>query len=128
MPLTHSIIHFYLTSLYSINNQPETCCFISQRATVNWGSQHRNTPRLIYFDQNDETDIVCVPWNGKLWNDCQHFKNSKYKQREAQHHGIIITDCVTNTLQDVSKMQPTLQQKANALSLFSAVVNNTALW
>jgi len=53
----------------------------------------------------------------------QHFKNSNYKQREAQHCGMIITDCITNTLQDVRKMQPTLQQKAHDLSLFSAVVN-----
>ena len=39
---------------------------------------------------------------------------------------MIITDCITKTLQDVSKLQSTLQQKAHDLSLFSAVVNNTA--
>ena len=108
---------------YLINNFPDY--FISQRATVNWGSQYRNKPRLIHFDHNDKTDNVCVPRDGKLWTDHQHFKKSNYKQREAQHCGMIIIDCITNTLQDVSKMQPTLQQKAHDLSVFSAAVNNT---
>jgi hypothetical protein len=93
---------------YLINNLPQTYYFISQRATVNWGSQHRNKTGLTHFDQNDETDNVCVSRDGKLWTDCQHFKNGNYKQREAQHRGTIITDCTTNTPQDVSKMQPTL--------------------
>jgi hypothetical protein len=110
---------------YLINNFPETHYFISQWANINWGSQHRNKPRLIHFDQNDETHNVCEPRDGKFWTNCQQFKNSNYKQREAQHCGMIITDCINNTLQDVCKMQPTLQQKAHDLSLFSAAVNNS---
>jgi hypothetical protein len=34
---------------YLINNFPETHYFISQRATINLGSQHRNKPRSIHL-------------------------------------------------------------------------------